>query len=273
MSSEPDGTSALLRLGYRIMLVAGRLNWAEPELRGLRALVKPGDAVVDIGAAHGMYAVTLARLVGATGSVDAFEPHPRQQRTLRGWRRLLKAPQIRIHAGAAGRERGTLTMRLPIVLGLPIYGRAHLTDGAAPQKPGERVRHWSTPITAVDDWVEEAHVGRVSFMKADVEGFEPQVLEGAARTITRDLPSLLLEIEDRHLARYGSTALGVTAEIHRRWPQYGMYTWQRGAWVRTEAVTLATRNYLFATDHAFGGLHAPAAESRALPDRGPAARS
>lgn len=250
MGSDTDGTSALLRLGYRIMMLAGRFRWAEPELQGLRGLVKPGDAVVDIGAAHGMYAVTLARLVGDTGSVDAFEPHPRQQRTLRRWRRLLRATQITVHAGAVGRERGILTMRLPIVLGLPIYGRAHLTDGAAPQKPGDRVRHWSTSITAIDDWADEHHIARVSFMKADVEGFEPQVLEGAARTISRDLPSLLLEIEDRHLERYGSTAHGVTAEIRRRWPAYGMYTWQRGAWERTEAVTLATRNYLFATEQA-----------------------
>lgn len=250
MSSVPDGTSALLRLGYRIMMLAGRLNWAEPELQGLRWLVKPGDAVVDIGAAHGMYAVTLARLVGATGTVDAFEPHPRQQRTLRGWRRLLSAPQITVHEGAAGRERGTLTMRLPIVVGLPIYGRAHLTEGAAPQKQGERVRHWSTPITAIDDWADESRIGRVSFIKADVEGFEPQVLEGAARTISRDLPSLLLEIEDRHLARYGNDAAGVVAEIARRWPDYGMYTWRGGAWQRAEAVTLGTRNYLFATDAA-----------------------
>lgn len=251
MSSDTDGTSALLRLGYRIMMLAGRFRWAEPELQGLRGLVKAGDAVVDIGAAHGMYAVTLARLAGPTGSVDAFEPHPRQQRTLRAWRRLLRAPQITVHAGAAGRERGTLMMRLPIVFGLPIYGRAHLAEGAAPLKPGDRVRHWSTPITAIDDWVDEAGVGRLRFIKADVEGFEPHVLEGAARTISRDLPSLLLEIEDRHLERYGTTADSVTAEIQRRWPAYGMYTWQRGRWVHTEAVTLGTRNYLFATEQAF----------------------
>lgn len=247
MSTAPDGTSALLRLGYRIMMLAGRLNWAEPELRGLRWLVKPGDTVVDIGAAHGMYAVTLARLVGATGTVDAFEPHPRQQRTLRGWRRLLSAPQITVHAGAAGRERGVLSMRLPIVLGLPIYGQAHLTEGVAAPRPGERVRHWSTPVTAIDDWVAEACIPRLRFIKADVEGFEPQVLEGAARTISRDLPSLLLEIEDRHLARYGSTAQAVVDDIRRRWPEYAMYTFARGAWVRTTAVSLGTRNYLFAT--------------------------
>ena len=250
MRSAPDNSSARLRLGYRAMRLAGRLGWAEPELRGLPSLVRTGDAVIDIGAAHGMYTVPLACLVGVGGRVDAFEPHPRQQRTLRWWRRVLSAPQVTVKASAAGRQSGDLTMRLPIVLGLPIYGRAHLTDGAAERLPGARVRHWSTPTTSVDDWVDEQQIERVSFIKADVEGFEPQVIEGATRTIDRDRPSLLLEIEDRHLARYGNEAAEVIADIARRWPEYRMYTWHDETWTLTESVTLAARNYLFATDEA-----------------------
>lgn len=250
MRAEPPGESVLLRIAYGVMLLASRLRWAEPELRGLRGLVKPGDSVIDVGAAHGMYTVPLARLVGAAGRVDAFEPHPRQQSTLRRWARVLRARTVTVNASAAGREQGQLTMRLPIVLGLPIYGRAHPTEGASPQRVGESVRHWSTPIMAIDDWVLEQGIERLSFIKVDVEGFEPQVLEGAANTISRDLPSLLLEIEDRHLARYAGDAAAFTAEIERRWPDYGMYAWQNETWTRTEAVTLGTRNYLFATDAA-----------------------
>lgn len=248
MTARPDGTPRVQRIAYGVMLIASRLRWAEPELRGLPALVKPGDAVIDVGASHGMYAVPLARLVGPRGRVDAFEPHPRQQSTLRRWRRMLAAPQLTVVASAVGREKGQLTMRLPIVLGLPIYGRAHLTDGAAEQKPGARSRHWPTPTTAIDDWVESEQIDRVSFIKIDVEGFEPQVLDGAARTINRDRPSMLLEIEDRHLARYSGDAAAFVSEIRRRWPEYGMYTWRDGEWVPADEVTLVTRNYLFATD-------------------------
>ena len=68
--------------------------------------------------------------------------------------------------------------------------------------------------------------------------------------ISRDLPSLLLEIEDRHLARYGRDADGFVASIHERWPEYGLYTWRGGTWTRVPAVELGTRNYLFATDEA-----------------------
>lgn len=238
--------SLRLRLARTGLLVASRLGGAEPELRGLRGLVRPGDTVIDIGAAHGMYAVSLAALVGPQGRVAAFEPHPRQQRTLRRWRRLLGAPQLELTPSAVGRGAGSVTMRLPIVLGLPIYGRAHLTEGAADPRPGQHSRLWSTPMTSVDDWVAGTGAGKVAFIKADVEGFEPQVLEGAAATIDRDRPALLLEIEDRHLERYGTVARDLVAEIARRWPDYVMHVWRDEAWQPVTEVTLAARNYLFA---------------------------
>ena len=49
--------------------------------------------------------------------------------------------------------------------------------------------------------------------------------------------------------------------MRRRWPDYRMYTWAGqtgstpGAWIPTERVSLATRNYLFATDAALAGPH------------------
>lgn len=251
MTTTLARASLRLRLARASVVLASRFGGAEPELRGLPTLVRQGDTVIDIGASHGMYAVTLAALVGPQGRVAAFEPHPRQQSTLRRWRRLLGAPQLELTPSAVGQGSGSVTMRLPIVLGLPIYGRAHLTEGAADMGPRQRSRLWSTPMTSVDAWVEANAVAAVTFIKADVEGFEPQVIEGAAATIDRDRPSLLLEIEDRHLERYGAVAADLVAEIARRWPEYGMYVWRDEAWHPVTEVTLASRNYLFAVPEAF----------------------
>jgi hypothetical protein len=44
--------------------------------RILRALVKPGDIVFDIGASTGVYTFELARLVRPSGRLDAIEPYP-----------------------------------------------------------------------------------------------------------------------------------------------------------------------------------------------------
>jgi len=247
-----SSTPLRLRTADAVMRFSSRVGWAEPELMGLSTLVRPGDHVFDIGAAHGMYTIPLARLVGATGGVHAFEPHPRQQKTLRRVRRAVGAGQVQVNAGAIGSEQGVFTMRLPVKFGLPIYGHAHLVPdlpAGAPTPPN--MRQWQTPVYTVDEWCTQNGISSVSFMKVDVEGFEPAVIDGAVKTIEASRPSILLEVEDRHLAKYGRDANQFADELRRRWPDYGMYTWVKGAWVATSTVTLAARNYLFATDAAF----------------------
>jgi hypothetical protein len=139
-------------------------------------------------------------------------------------------------------------MRLPVKYGFPIYGHAHIAEGAAAHSTPLRL--WRTPVHTIDDWCQAKGIARVSFIKVDVEGFEPSVIAGATRTIDRDRPSLLLEIEDRHLARYGRSANEFADEIRERWPDYRMYTFVEESWVPTAKVELGIRNYLFATDAA-----------------------
>lgn len=239
------------RIAGAVMRAATRVGWAEPELRGLSALVRPGDTVLDIGASHGMYTAPFAGLVGPTGHVHSFEPHPRQQRTLKRLRRLIGASQVAVHDAAVGSEEGEFTMRLPVRFGLPIYGHAHIADGAADYPDSVKIRTWRTPVTTVDAWAEAYGPGRLSFIKIDVEGFEPTVISGGTKTIGALLPSMLLEIEDRHLSRYGRDANQFADELRATWPDYSMYTWNGDAWAPTDRVGLNTRNYLFATDAAF----------------------
>ncbi len=239
-----------------MMQLATRIDWAEPELRGLAAIVRPGDVALDVGAAHGMYTVPLAHLVGPNGQVHSFEPHPRQQGQLRFLRSLLGAAQVTVVPGAVGSNQGEHTMRLPVKFGFPIYGHAHIVVGTDP--PVDRsvkVKYWRTPMHTVDDWVAERGLSGVGFVKVDVEGFEPNVITGAEETIDRWRPSLLLEIEERHLGRYGRDANQFADEIRERWPDYRMYTWREETWAPTEGVTADIRNYLFATDAALARAH------------------
>ena len=237
------------RIGNAIMRFATRINWAEPELRGLGSIVRHGDTVIDVGAAHGMYTIPLSHYVGPTGRVLSFDPHPRQQKQLRFLRGLLRAPYITVIDSAVGEQEGEFTMRLPVKYGFPIYGHAHIAEGAAEHPT--RLRLWRTPVQTIDGWCAKNDIERVSFIKVDVEGFEPAVVRGAENTIGRDRPSLLLEIEDRHLARYGRGANQFADEILQRWSDYRMFAWAGDQWVASERVELGIRNYLFATDVAF----------------------
>ena len=234
------------------MRAAARLNMAEPELRGLGDLVLPGDTVFDIGAAYGMYTLPLADLVGPGGRVYAFEPQPRQSNTAWTYSRLVGADQVTVTRAVMGDRRADVTLQVPIKFGFPIYGHAHVVEGTDPSLAPKRVRRIPIPMLTVDTWLEQHPAsGPVSFLKVDVEGFEPAVLAGAQRTIELWRPSLLLEIEDRHLRRYGDDGNAFADRIRTQWPGYRMYTRSDDRWRPAERVDLSTRNYVFALDSAF----------------------
>lgn len=243
----------------RLSLVAGALrgaaslSLAEPELRGLAQLIRPGDTCFDIGAAYGMYSFTMANLVGHTGQVYSFEPQPKPRRVLRIGVGTSGLRNVHITDAAVGDQPGELEMALPVKFGFaPIHGHAHINDGVRQQRVNTsftRTRSWRTPIRSVDEFRAENAIPRIDFMKVDVEGFEPNVVEGARETIKEHHPSLLLEIEDRHLSRYDTTAATFTDSLREL--GYTMYTWANGEWKRTESVTTAQRNYLFTIDSAW----------------------
>jgi FkbM family methyltransferase len=235
------------RAGYGLYHGASRLSWAEPEIRGLEQVVKPGDTVLDVGAALGMYTVPLSYLTGPTGRIFSVDPQPRNFHVVRFLRRLTGATRGTIRRIAFGPQEGESSIAVPIILGLPIFGHGHISDGVQEKGP-HRIRYTPTPVDTIDSWVARDGIEKVSFIKVDVEGFEPSVVEGAHDLIDRDRPSLLLEIEDRRLVRYGRTTAD---DFHRglmeRWPDYRMYTWSGTAWVPTDVIRSDVRNYLFTT--------------------------
>ncbi|MFD0804413.1 FkbM family methyltransferase, partial [Streptomonospora algeriensis] len=141
------------------------------------------------------------------------------------------------HRSAAAPTTDSTSSRSRLSAGLPVHGRAFLTTGARGAGPnaefgGERPVH--TRVTTLDALVEELGLQRVDFVKADVEGAEPAVLDGAVRTLRRYRPALLLEIEDRHLAKYGARAADLVTRLAEM--GYGMRVWAGGAWRSADRV-------------------------------------
>lgn len=72
-----DGVRICVQPDVRLMttyVLLEQEDWFEQELPFLRKLVKPGMGIIDIGANHGVYTLSLAKRLNGQGLVMAFEP-------------------------------------------------------------------------------------------------------------------------------------------------------------------------------------------------------
>jgi FkbM family methyltransferase len=159
----------------------------ERELPLFCDMVRPNDLVVDVGANVGIYMHALAKR-GAV--VEAFEPQPWCVSVLRAY--AAANPRVHVHAAALGAGDARAALRVPIVDGRLLRGSASLVD-ADRQGPSETI---DVDVRMLDSY----GFDRVRAMKIDVEGAEIGVIRGAAATIERAHPLLLVEIEQRHHA-------------------------------------------------------------------------
>ena len=190
------------RLHVRLFWLWHR-RWAVGELTLIRNLVAPGDVVVDIGAHRGLYSGALARVVGRTGHVHAFEPNPYL------WPRLQRLADaygnVTLHRVALSDTRGAGVLHVPRVAGIDRGALASLSG--RPVVGQESSTKIPVTLATLDDYLPE--LGTVDFVKCDVEGHERQVLQGAHEVLRVARPYLLIEIEERH----ASGGVCVTVEI------------------------------------------------------------
>jgi FkbM family methyltransferase len=176
----------------RLVFLLRRLRRAnyEREMELLDLLCDRNRPGVDVGAKIGMYTY---RIREHSSEVIAFEPIPMFNRILRA---VFQGKRGRIEPYAISNQRGTAKLRLPYGHdGSPKYGRS--TIDAANQFDPEiigRTDELEVETRRIDDY----DLSDVGFIKIDVEGHELAVLEGAAATIGRHKPNLLIECNDEH---------------------------------------------------------------------------
>jgi FkbM family methyltransferase len=218
----------------------------EDEIRGLGEVVPRGGVCLDVGAEYGLYTQALSGIVGPQGRVHSVEPLPGAYRVLVAGVALTRRRNVRCHRLALGERAEAGRLSLPSRRGLPVHGRAYLETGARGPGPNEEfasARPVPVAVLPLDELCAREGVRRLDFVKADVEGAELAVLRGGERMLASCRPALLLEIEDRHLAKYGVDAGEVVGWLAVR--GYRMHRWNGGAWRPVERPDAACRNYLF----------------------------
>lgn len=182
------------KYGYRFAVVRGcgdsdHASWwthdDEQIVRDRWWNPKPGEVVLDVGAAFGSY--TLVALA-AGARVVAFSPAPFDTRLLKTNLALNPALATRcLISGDGLHERdGYFDPDRNVFATSPVREADH--------DAGQWLR-----VRALDTWL-TGHPGvdRVDLVKIDVEGGELGVLRGAAETLRRWRPRLLIELHEFH---------------------------------------------------------------------------
>jgi len=144
--------------------------------------VREGDWAIDIGANVGKYALHMARCVGPSGRVLAFEPVGESFALLAANVRTAGLSNVSLFNIALSSSADVLAMTVPPFerSRLANYYQAHIaTDGD--------VRVLCLPLDAIPI------PGGVRLVKIDAEGHDLQVLIGMESLLRRDRPLLIVE--------------------------------------------------------------------------------
>ncbi len=179
----------LAKAGYplRVLLGSERPNTVydleQYANRDQGVFVRAGDVVIDGGGCWGDSALYFADKAGPEGRVFSFEFLPSNLTILRRNldRNSAHAPRVKVVEKALWSDSAT---RFSVVEDGPATRVQALPAEAS---PGGEVLIVSG--TSLDDFAKEQDVA-IDFIKLDVEGAEPKVLEGAVGILRRDRPDL-----------------------------------------------------------------------------------
>jgi FkbM family methyltransferase len=197
----------------------------DDDARILRVFRKEHGAILDVGAYWGYMAASF-RNAGATSPIVSFEPMPAHHACLDELRRI--DGNYDFARFALGDKEETVKLYGPVVNGKALLGlnsvdgrifdhyhKEHLVSlhgGEIADAPAYKVQLLVTPFaTRLLDtvlttrrlrWFAPFRVDtrRIAVIKVDVEGHEPHVLRGAAETLARHRPFIMIESGNRNRA-------------------------------------------------------------------------
>lgn len=151
----------------------------------LQRIVRPGMTAYNVGAHIGFFTLVLARLVGETGEVVAFEPNPRIHARLEENVRLNRfQSRVRIEVQAVSDLDGTAMLSLSLS-----DTQARFAD-LPHVEPGEVT---PVPCTRIDSYVDAGNRAP-DFLLIDAEHAEGRVLRGCTNLLRQRRPPILIEI-------------------------------------------------------------------------------
>jgi FkbM family methyltransferase len=166
----------------------------------MRQWLAPEDVCLDIGAHAGAWAYPISRFVS---HVYAFEAFPYYAQILRATLKVVGANNVTVLNNAVSARRGTVSIVWRAADGQRLKGFTHVAGDQEDRQGTVGVESLS-----LDEFIKERSLigRRIALLKCDVEGYECEVLSGAADLIRRCRPVIYAEAQNSSFARYRKTS-------------------------------------------------------------------
>lgn len=197
-------------LNFRLELLLGTY---EPEtVSFFKRYVKPGIVVLDVGAHVGYYTRLFSSLVGKSGLVIAFEPHPLHFHFLT--KNVGTRPNVKLISKALGSEIGSVTLyESPIVSGSASLGwfenkwkvleKLNMREISPRLQKHRDVLKWEVQVVTLDEILTDLGIPKVDIIKMDIEGAEVLALKGAKQVLEDSKALIVFEVAPDCLNGFG----------------------------------------------------------------------
>ncbi len=181
----------------------------------IQRFVKPGMMVIDIGAHRGFHTLLFSKMVRNTGRVLSFEPSAGNISRLKLHLKINFCRNVEIKECALGKDAG--------VRNLYVVPSQTVLNSLRP--PDTNYASSATPVQVqkLDDVLSGEKIGKVDFIKLDVEGGELDALLGADHLLRRvPRPVILCEVLEKLTRPWGYSSRFIIEHLVQR-----DFTWFR----------------------------------------------
>lgn len=173
----------------------------EPEAPLHALMIQPDDLCLHIGATDGRHSYLMAKALTGSGRIHAFEPSPLTfpvlQKTV-AWHGL--RGKVRVMQQAFSDKSQKLTLNVPLkragnrgnAFGFVTPSGQKAVARTDVEMASRGMLHFEVEATTIDEVVEK--LGRVDFIRMDIEGSEQLALAGGWQSIQKWKPHLVIEI-------------------------------------------------------------------------------
>lgn len=177
-------------------------DYEKPTSRVIRALLCPGDYVVDGGANIGYFTLLASTAVGDSGTVLAFEPAVPVRRRLTENVQINQRTNVLIRPEALSDSAGSVTLNVGPTSHSGISSLRPICDAA---------ETLLVETVCLDDIVDSSQ--KIALIKLDVEGAEHKAIRGMRQTIRHYHPDLIVEVSPSFLQEMGDDAQSLFNEL------------------------------------------------------------